>query len=127
MIRRVTAPCGLLAIPFVHNTLPLGDRKSYLDWPKLPYIRWFASPVKRGDVVVFNHNLMHASFGGSTQRRMFTLNCAAHAETPEELQAYIRSHCLTWGDRVHSAIMRDTAGPGRLRHLQQILLLQRGI
>ena len=26
-----------------------------------------------GDVVAFNHNLMHASFGGSTRRRMFTL------------------------------------------------------
>jgi signal peptidase I len=47
-------PMTPLAIPFVHNTLPLGDRKSYLDWPRLPYIRWFASPVKRGDVVVFN-------------------------------------------------------------------------
>jgi signal peptidase I len=47
-------PLTPLAIPFVHNTLPIGDRKSYLDWPKLPYIRWFASPVKRGDCVVFN-------------------------------------------------------------------------
>ena len=28
-----------------------------------------------GDVVAFNHNLMHSSFGGSTRRRMFTLNC----------------------------------------------------
>jgi signal peptidase I len=47
-------PMTPLAIPFVHNTLPLGDRKSYLDWPKISYIRWFASPVKRADVVVFN-------------------------------------------------------------------------
>src|SRR3984957_17309958 len=47
-------PMTPLSIPFVHNTMPLGDRKSYLDWPKVPYIRWFASPVKRGDVVVFN-------------------------------------------------------------------------
>ena len=43
-----------LSIPFVHNTLPGVDRKSYLEWIKLPYIRWFASPVKRGNVVVFN-------------------------------------------------------------------------
>ena len=43
-----------LSFPFVHNTLPLGDHKSYLEWVKLPYIRWFQSPVKRGDVVVFN-------------------------------------------------------------------------
>lgn len=47
-------PVTPLSFPFVHNTLPLGDRKSYLEWIKLPYIRWFESPVKRGDVVVFN-------------------------------------------------------------------------
>lgn len=47
-------PMTPLAIPFVHNTLPLVDRKSYLEWIRLPYIRWFGSPVKRGDVVVFN-------------------------------------------------------------------------
>jgi signal peptidase I len=47
-------PMTPLSIPFVHNTLPLGDRKSYVEWIKIPYIRWFASPVKRGDVVVFN-------------------------------------------------------------------------
>ena len=27
-----------------------------------------------GDVVVFNHNLKHAAFGGSGRRRMFTMN-----------------------------------------------------
>jgi signal peptidase I len=43
-----------LAIPFVHNTLPIINTNSYLEWVKLPYIRWFPSPVKRGDVVVFN-------------------------------------------------------------------------
>jgi signal peptidase I len=47
-------PMTPLSFPFVHNTLPGGDRKSYLEWIRLPYIRWFASPVKRGDVVVFN-------------------------------------------------------------------------
>ena len=43
-----------LSIPFVHNTLPLVNRKSYVEWISLPYVRWFQSPVKRGDVVVFN-------------------------------------------------------------------------
>ena len=47
-------PMTPLSIPFVHNTLPLVDRKSYVEWITLPYIRWFESPVKRGDVVVFN-------------------------------------------------------------------------
>ena len=43
-----------LSIPFVHNYIPGSDRKSYSGLIKLPYIRWFQSPVKRGDVVVFN-------------------------------------------------------------------------
>ncbi|MEI6947797.1 signal peptidase I [Paraflavisolibacter sp. H34] len=43
-----------LSIPFVHNYIPGTDRKSYTEAVSLPYIRWFASPVKRGDVVVFN-------------------------------------------------------------------------
>jgi signal peptidase I len=43
-----------LAMPFVHHTLPVTKGKSYLEWIKLPYTRWFAKPVKRNDVVVFN-------------------------------------------------------------------------
>jgi signal peptidase I len=43
-----------LSIPFVHNYIPGTSRKSYSELIQLPYIRWFASPVKRGDVVVFN-------------------------------------------------------------------------
>jgi signal peptidase I len=47
-------PMTPLSIPFVHNTLPAVNRKSYVEWLKLPYTRWFESPVKRFDVVVFN-------------------------------------------------------------------------
>jgi signal peptidase I len=43
-----------LSIPFVHNYIPGSSRKSYTTALQLPYIRWFASPVERGDVVVFN-------------------------------------------------------------------------
>ena len=43
-----------LSIPFVHNYIPGTSKKSYSTLLELPYIRWFASPVKRGDVVVFN-------------------------------------------------------------------------
>src|SRR3982751_3384798 len=43
-----------LSIPFVHNYIPGSSRKSYSEAIKLPYIRWFSSPVKRNDVVVFN-------------------------------------------------------------------------
>ena len=43
-----------IAMPFVHHTIPGINTKSYLEWIKIPYTRWFASPVKRNDVVVFN-------------------------------------------------------------------------
>jgi signal peptidase I len=44
-----------LSVPFVHNYLPFGSsRKSYSELVQLPYIRWFSTPVKRGDAVVFN-------------------------------------------------------------------------
>ncbi|HWB94329.1 MAG TPA: S26 family signal peptidase [Puia sp.] len=43
-----------LSIPFVHNTLPITNGNSYVEWIKIPYTRWFPSPVHRNDVVVFN-------------------------------------------------------------------------
>src|SRR5450432_3598811 len=43
-----------LAMPFVHHTIPYLNTKSYVEWIHIPYTRWFASPVQRNDVVVFN-------------------------------------------------------------------------
>lgn len=43
-----------LSVPFVHNYMPVTNGKSYSELIKLPYIRWFGSAPKRGDVVVFN-------------------------------------------------------------------------
>ena len=43
-----------LSIPFIHNYIPGTSLKSYTTLIELPYIRWFASPVKGNDVVVFN-------------------------------------------------------------------------
>lgn len=77
---------------------------------------------KPGDVVAFNHNLMHASFGGSSRRRMFTLNCSQRAQTEEEisdLERYIAGHARFWIDHVHSDVMRGTASPQRQIHLAQ--------
>ena len=42
-------PCLLFIILF-----PGLNAKSYVEWIHIPYTRWFASPVKRNDVVVFN-------------------------------------------------------------------------
>ena len=43
-----------LAVPFVHHTVPFFNSKSYSEAIHIPYTRWFSSPVKRNDVVVFN-------------------------------------------------------------------------
>ena len=44
-----------LSIPFIHNYLPGGSKmKSYSTAIQIPYTRWFASPVHRNDVTVFN-------------------------------------------------------------------------
>jgi signal peptidase I len=43
-----------LALPFMHHTIPGSNIKSYVEWIEIPYTRWFASPVQRNDVVVFN-------------------------------------------------------------------------
>jgi signal peptidase I len=43
-----------LALPFMHHTIMGTNTKSYVEWIQIPYTRWFPSPVKREDVVVFN-------------------------------------------------------------------------
>lgn len=77
-----------------------------------------------GDVVAFNHNLMHAAFGGSSQRRMFTLNCCRHCISPEEvadLESYIGGHDRFLNDHMHSDQMKATASINRMRHLSQVM------
>lgn len=46
-----------IAFPFVHHTMPLSTTaKSYLEWIKLPYHRYFGfREVKNNDIVVFNY------------------------------------------------------------------------
>jgi ectoine hydroxylase-related dioxygenase (phytanoyl-CoA dioxygenase family) len=77
-----------------------------------------------GDVVAFNHNLMHAAFGGSSQRRMFTLNCCRRCVTTEEIQdleSYIGGHDRFLNDHMHSDQMKATASAGRMVHLEQVI------
>ncbi len=48
-------PMTTVALPMVHDTIPLTKKKSYLNWPQLPYFRFpgFQS-IERNDIVVFN-------------------------------------------------------------------------
>ena len=80
-----------------------------------------------GDIVIFNHDLYHASFGGGTRRRMFTMNCTRQAKTPEDLEMarqYLSTHSpggynLKTGAGVFYPTMIDTADENRMVHLYQ--------
>jgi Phytanoyl-CoA dioxygenase (PhyH) len=76
-----------------------------------------------GDVLVFNHNLKHASFGGGTRRRMFTMNLCQHypEERLPELHEMIAGAARFWVERAYGEVMVQTAGPERMRHLEQFL------
>ena len=48
-------PITTVALPMVHDTIPLTKKKSYLNWPQLPYFRLPGfQTVERNDIVVFN-------------------------------------------------------------------------
>ncbi|MDB4473487.1 phytanoyl-CoA dioxygenase family protein [Opitutaceae bacterium] len=76
-----------------------------------------------GDVLVFNHRLMHASFGGSTARRMFTFNLSRRAQTRTELNdliSYGDTHGCGFGQtKPYDTLMLETASPARQEHLEQ--------
>ena len=48
-------PMTTVALPMVHDSIPLTQRKSYSSWPLLPYLRLPGiQNIKRTDIVVFN-------------------------------------------------------------------------
>jgi signal peptidase I len=48
-------PMTPIALPMVHDTIPVMKTKSYLKWPQLPYFRFpAAQKIKNCDIVVFN-------------------------------------------------------------------------
>lgn len=48
-------PMTTVALPMVHDTIPLTKKKSYLSWPELPYFRLPGfQNIERNDIVVFN-------------------------------------------------------------------------
>jgi hypothetical protein len=90
-----------------------------IDGNAVPAIAFTTTP---GDVVVFNHNLLHGAFHGGSHRRMFTINCCAHhgPEALPELQRYLTSHARFLIERNIGPEMLRTAGPERMRHLVQV-------
>jgi Phytanoyl-CoA dioxygenase (PhyH) len=75
-----------------------------------------------GDLLVFNHNLMHSSWGGSDRRRMFTMNLCKHCTSPEEfdeLKKYLSDRESDWQDLTDLDVIRSR--PSRARRLDQVL------
>jgi hypothetical protein len=82
-----------------------------------------ALDITPGDFVVFNHNTKHAAFGGGANRRMFTINLCQHypEDMLDELRDYVRGYARFWIDRAYGEAMVRTAGPERMRHLDQMM------
>ncbi len=82
-----------------------------------------ALETQPGDLLLFHHNLKHASFGGDARRRMFTINLTQRyrEEDLQELRDMIGGESRFWIERLHGEKMVRTAGPERMRHLEQIL------
>ena len=80
-----------------------------------------------GDLVIFNHDLYHASFGGRPRRRMFTMNLTRHCTSAEDLatlRKYVSVHSpggykVDTGGGMYFPLMLDTAGETRWTHLRQ--------
>jgi ectoine hydroxylase-related dioxygenase (phytanoyl-CoA dioxygenase family) len=81
-------------------------------------------PITPGDVVIFDHRIRHASFGGGPARRMFAMNFFGECSTSRqrELTAGI---FRMYGQKGMSYFFSDNvlhnAPPGRLRRLEPAL------
>jgi hypothetical protein len=77
-----------------------------------------------GDVLIFSHRLLHASFGGGKARRMFTMNLGRSAKTPMEIDdliSYGDTHFYGFGLREpYGKAMLESATPERMKHLSQL-------
>jgi hypothetical protein len=82
-----------------------------------------ALATTRGDILVFNHDLKHAAYGGSNRRRMFTMNCCERY--PEAklqfLRDYMAGGARFWVESAYNDLIVRTASPERMVHLEQCL------
>ena len=87
---------------------------------QIPAVAFETQP---GDIVCFNHNTKHAAFGGSSRRRMFTMNfCQRYPEDKlEDLRNYMSGGARFWVERGYGEAIIRTAGPERMQHLEQKL------
>ena len=82
-----------------------------------------ALETQPGDLLLFNHLTKHASFGGGTRRRMFTLNYQERyrEEDLPALRDELAQEARFWHDSAYGDVMVRTASPARMVHLEQRL------
>lgn len=104
----------------LHRSVAKSQELFGLHGRDLPAVALETNP---GDLVLFNHNTKHAAYGGSSRRRMFTINlCQRYPdEKIQELRDYLSGHARFWVERNYGEIMMRTAGPERQRHLEQVM------
>ncbi len=109
------------------ESLESSIRKSPENWGiegwEVPAVALETQP---GDIAVFNQNTKHSAWGGSDRRRMFTINCTARFADRDMqiLKNEIAASARFWLDNVYGEAMLKTAGPGRMKHLEQPLAHQ---
>ena len=82
-----------------------------------------ALETEPGDVALFHQGIKHGSWGGSNRRRMFTI-CYEQRHREEDLpdlRERMGLEARFWIERNYGETMVRTAGPKRMRHLEQRL------
>jgi len=71
-----------------------------------------------GDVIVFNQMTLHNALGGGNRRRMLNLTACSSCRTETE-RAFLRRRLPADRNELQWELMRKTATPERMRHLDQ--------
>ena len=131
---------GLRVIPGSHRA-PLHEKLKALTAVPVPASTALGVPARDipsfplesrpGDLVMFDQNTWHASFGGKTGRRMFTLNFASKPNTPEHEAilrktyagnvAYTQTMQFTHSDRIYEDAFLHSDRP-RTRNMTEKLV-----
>jgi len=110
------APNTPLSFPFAHHTLPLTENtKSYVEWVKLPYYRFFGlTNIKHNDNVVFNYP------DGDTTTLEFQSSRSYYAMVREMGRDFVHKNFTVVArpvDKRENYIKRCVALPGDTLHI----------
>jgi len=98
------------------------EREWNLSQQELPSYSIESEP---GDMLIFSHRLLHASFGGGNARRMFTMNLGRRAKSEQEIDdliEYASMHFPRSGlTKPYGDAMVATATAQRMAHLTQFV------